>query len=136
MYGAPADADETFEQEVHFNFTPGLTGELELNHPDLHIERVRALLTIDDRLLVIPLQSLGSGKFRGVFPTPSKQFRYQYQFFRDNHEVSLSNRYSVEQGCGPDFEARGAVGEAIELDQEIERLRASEKLVAGLRGIQ
>ena len=131
---AAADNVE-FEQKVQLSFTPGLPGEILVTHPNLHIEKVRALISIDDKLIVIPLRSRGSGNFVGVFPSPRVALEYRLQFIDDNGEAALTEPFLVRQSCGPVVAAAGSlVPEAIELDQDIERLRYAGKFLAGLEG--
>jgi hypothetical protein len=124
---------EQFEQQIRLNAAPGLPAELRLTHPDLHIEKVRALLTIDNRFLVIPLRSLGGGEFSGQFPSPEKQVRYRFQFVRDNAKAELSPDFVAEQRCDPAGDERNPlIQKAIALDQDTEQIRFLSRLISGL----
>lgn len=121
-----------FQERVSLNPIPGLPGQIELTTENLRLERVRALLTIDDRLLVIPLRSEGKGAFRGIFPTPKKRMVFQFQLTYDGAggRTELSERMEVSQTC--DVAERAAdpsersredlVKQAAALDQEVELL--------------
>lgn len=70
------------------------------------ISQVRAMLVLDDELLVIglkedpQLQSRSQGpEFRGVFPTPAQTLTYQFQITYKNGKAELTNRYEVSPEC-------------------------------------
>ena len=125
-----AAASAPFRQLISFSQVPGLPAQIEFHSDDLHIDRVRALLTIDDMLLVIPLKSLGAGVFRGIFPTPKSKLVYQFQVSRSDGKTELTKRVEARQSCTLEEQAaRSAaknkaalVREAVALDEQVELL--------------
>jgi hypothetical protein len=90
-----------FRHQILFNSTPGLlsliTGSLDEFTPNT---KVRALLTIDGQLLVVPLRYVPEAKvFRGSFPTPRDIVTYRFQISSDNGKVLLSQNYRSEPRC-------------------------------------
>lgn len=93
-------ADTSFSHHVSLNQVPGLPAQIELHTDDLHVERARALVTVDDRLLIIPLRSLGSGNYRGIFPSPKEKVTYQFQLVTEGNKARLTRTFRTAQSCG------------------------------------
>ena len=128
---AEADSKEPFEHDVRLNFTPGLPGEVTLGYPNSDLKKTRVMLTVDGKLLVAAMQPMGPGKFHAIFPSPSENLRYRFQFISTKGKAILSKEYSVRANCVP-TEQSALVTQAIDLDQDIIRLNYLNKALSGL----
>ena len=96
---SPASAPD-FRHRLLLNAVPGLSGEIRFLAPTADDAIVRALLTLDGKLLALPLKKERNSERSGSFPTPFKSLDYQFQI-SDATGSRLSPRYTANPRCAP-----------------------------------
>ena len=98
----PSKEQVSFRQQVTLATLPGLSAEMRFSLKEQadNINQVRVFALVDNSLFVFPLRSTDGGKlFRGSFPTPQSNLRYQFQILYRNGKSLMTDTYSIEPTC-------------------------------------
>ena len=89
----PADqTNALFGHNLIINDSPGLPSRIIFTFQGGKPQIVRALIVLDERLLIVPLTYREQTKdFRGLFPTPQTSLQYQFQVLPADGKALMSN---------------------------------------------
>ena len=120
----PASTEEPdYRHRLLLNPIPGLPSEIKFLAPLPDGSSVRALFTLDGKLLALPLKlDRQSGEHRATFPTPFKSLDYQFQIMAPT-ESRLSQMYRTRPSCNQAVESEERFIGEQELVRNIRLLR-------------
>lgn len=117
----------SFTHELLLDPRPLMDGTLRFIS-DEEISLVRALVTIDERVLAITMRKTNNG-YEVRVPSPRSSLSYQFQVVRSDGGTALTALFQANACENLKFEASQKVLQALALEQRIEMMNASLKVV-------